>query len=380
MTQPVDSREDIAVALTDLTKVYSNDVVAVNEVTLNVRNQEFLTLLGPSGSGKTTLLKMIAGFLMPTSGSIRIGDRDVSRMPSHERGIGMVFQNYALFPHMTVAQNLAFPLEMRRMARSEIRLRIDQVLEVVRLPTLKDRYPKQLSGGQQQRVALARAIIYEPTVLLMDEPLGALDKKLREDLQLEFKRLHQELDVTVLYVTHDQEEALLMSDRIAIFNAGRIEQLGTGEELYTQPRSPFVGTFMGESNVFRGFIRDVDERACVAVGDEAIEGTIGHDFVLREGDAAALIVRPEACRLVPIGTRRDPDCAALPATLEQSIYLGSSVKVQLRALGSTIFVRMNPGRSPVALEPGLSVLVEWDRADAVIVPDDVASSGGPSPS
>jgi putative spermidine/putrescine transport system ATP-binding protein len=362
-------QEDIAVALTDLSKVYAHDVIAVNDVTLNVRNREFMTLLGPSGSGKTTLLKMIAGFLMPTSGSIRIGDRDVSRMPSHERKIGMVFQNYALFPHMTVAQNLAFPLEMRRTPRAEINRRIDQALDVVRLPTLKGRYPKELSGGQQQRVALARAIIYEPTVLLMDEPLGALDKRLREDLQLEFKRLHQELDVTVLYVTHDQEEALLMSDRIAIFNAGRIEQLGTGEELYRQPRSPFVGTFMGESNLFRGPIHVADGRPRLRVGDREIDGTASRDVVFADGDPAALIVRPEACRLVPTDTPPSPGCTALPATVEQSIYLGSTVKVQLTALGSTMFVRLNPGGSSPPLERGSSVLVEWHTTEAVLVPD-----------
>ena len=200
----------------------------------------------------------------------------------------MVFQNYALFPHMTVAQNLAFPLEMRKTSRAEINRRIDQALAVVRLPNLKNRYPKQLSGGQQQRVALARAIIYEPTVLLMDEPLGALDRRLREELQLEFKRLHRELDVTILYVTHDQEEALLMSDRIAIFNAGRIEQLGTGEELYRRPRSPFVGTFMGESNVFRGSIRLEAGRARLAVGEQTIDGTSGQDLAFHESDRAAL--------------------------------------------------------------------------------------------
>ena len=378
MTQRRGARDDIAVALTDLTKVYAHDVVAVDDVTLNVRHREFMTLLGPSGSGKTTLLKMIAGFLMQTSGSIRIGDRDVSRVPSHQRKIGMVFQNYALFPHMTVAQNLAFPLEMRKTSRVEINRRIDQALAVVRLPTLKNRYPKQLSGGQQQRVALARAIIYEPTVLLMDEPLGALDKRLREDLQLEFKRLHRELNVTVLYVTHDQEEALLMSDRIAIFNAGRIEQLGTGEELYRRPRSPFVGTFMGESNVFRGSIRLAAGRARLVVGEQTIDGTAGQDVDFHENDGAALIVRPEACGLVPTGALPDPNRTALPATVEQSIYLGSSIKVQLKVLGSTIFVRLNPGSLPVPLEAGASVVVEWDTADAVLVPDSTVYSRTPS--
>jgi len=367
MTQQARLTDDIAVALTDLTKVYGHDVVAVNAINLEVRKREFMTLLGPSGSGKTTLLKMIAGFLTPTSGTIRIGDKDVSKTPSHNREVGMVFQNYALFPHMTVAQNLAFPLEMRKMSRAEIDRHIDQSLDVVRLPKLRDRYPKQLSGGQQQRVALARALIYEPAVLLMDEPLGALDKRLREDLQLEFKRLHQELDVTVLYVTHDQEEALLMSDRIAIFNAGQIEQLGTGEELYRQPRTPFVGSFMGESNMFHGRIRVVAGRPCLVLGDKTLGAAADPDVVFQDDDRAALLVRPEDCRIVPTDTPEDPGCTTLAATVEQSIYLGSSVKVQLRALDSTVFVRMNAGRSRAPLESGASVLVEWNNVDAVLV-------------
>jgi putative spermidine/putrescine transport system ATP-binding protein len=367
MTQETPVADDIAVALTELTKVYGHDVVAVDGINLNVRKREFMTLLGPSGSGKTTLLKMIAGFLTPTSGTIRIGDRDVSRTPSHQRDVGMVFQNYALFPHMTVAQNLAFPLEMRKMSRSEIDRRIDQSLDVVRLPKLRDRYPKELSGGQQQRVALARALIYEPAVLLMDEPLGALDKRLREDLQLEFKRLHQELDVTVLYVTHDQEEALLMSDRIAIFNSGQIEQLGTGEELYRQPRTPFVGEFMGESNMFRGRIQVVAGRPRLAVGDKTLGATADPGVTFQDGDQAALLVRPEDCRIVAIDAPEDPGCTTIAATVIQSIYLGSSVKVQLKAVDSTVFVRMNASRSRAPLESGASVMVEWNNPDAVLV-------------
>ena len=232
MTRPATApdRTGSALTLAGVTKEYPGGVVAVNGVDLIVRDREFLTLLGPSGSGKTTILKLIAGFTALTAGTIRIGDRDVSRTPPHRRNIGMVFQNYALFPHLTVDQNLAFPLEMRRVGRAEIRRRTADALDRVHLSGLGNRYPRQLSGGQQQRVALARAIVFEPSVLLMDEPLGALDKRLREDLQLEFKRLHRLLDVTVLYVTHDQEEALLLSDRIAVFHEGRIEQLGSGED------------------------------------------------------------------------------------------------------------------------------------------------------
>lgn len=370
-----DSRDGIAVAMADLRKVYGHDVIAVNGVSLDVRKREFLTLLGPSGSGKTTLLKMIAGFVSPTSGTIHVGDRDVSRMPSHERNIGMVFQNYALFPHLTVAQNLAFPLEMRRVGRPEIRRRIEQSLELVRLPGLGDRYPRQLSGGQQQRVALARAIIYEPSVLLMDEPLGALDKRLREDLQLEFKRLHQQLDVTVLYVTHDQEEALLMSDRIAIFNAGQIEQLGSGEELYRRPRSPFVGTFMGESNLFRGPVRLGADGPGLLIAGRTLKGRVHAEDVFKEGDRAALIVRPESCRIAPSVTGLNPAITSVPAVIEQSIYLGSSVKVQLGCFDTTIFVRLNPGRDEAPLAAGESVAVEWNTEDAVLVQDQGQPAG-----
>jgi putative spermidine/putrescine transport system ATP-binding protein len=268
---------------------------------------------------------------------------------------------------MTVAQNLAFPLEMRKVSRADIDRRIDQALDVVRLPKLRDRYPKELSGGQQQRVALARALIYEPAVLLMDEPLGALDKRLREDLQLEFKRLHQELDVTVLYVTHDQEEALLMSDRIAIFNGGQIEQLGTGEDLYRQPRTPFVGEFMGESNMFHGRVRVVDGQRSLVFGDKTLGAAADPGEVFRDDDRAALLVRPEDCRIVPIDTAMDPRCTTLAATVIQSIYLGSSVKVQLKAADAIVSVRMNPGRSRAPLESGSSVLLEWNNADAVLV-------------
>ena len=217
-----------------------------------MRRGEFVTLLGPSGSGKTTTLRMIAGFTSPTGGSIEIDGQDMTRVPPHRRDVGMVFQNYALFPHMTAAQNVAFPLRMRKQSRAEIDRRVGDALDLVKLRHLADRYPRQLSGGQQQRIALARAVVFEPRLLLMDEPLGALDRKLREALQLEIIRISRELGATVLYVTHDQEEALVMSDRIAIFNEGRIEQLGSGEDLYDRPASLFVADFIGESNILRG--------------------------------------------------------------------------------------------------------------------------------
>jgi putative spermidine/putrescine transport system ATP-binding protein len=359
-----------ALTLRGVTKVYPGNVIAVDAIDLAVLDREFLTLLGPSGSGKTTILKLIAGFTAPTAGTIQIGDRDVSRMPAHKRNIGMVFQNYALFPHLTVDQNLAFPLEMRRIERSEIRRRIADALERVHLAGMGSRYPRQLSGGQQQRVALARAIIFEPSVLLMDEPLGALDKRLREDLQLEFKRLHRSLNVTVLYVTHDQEEALLLSDRIAVVHNGHIEQLGRGEDLYRTPRSPFVGAFMGDSNIFRGILAQADAvGASVRVDGATLRGSLQGQGSVQAGDRAALIVRPENCRIVPAETRSTPRTDCLSATVEQVVYLGWSVKYELTCAGMRIYARVTPQRDEAAPMPGESVGIEWDVADAVVVAD-----------
>ncbi|MEO6351092.1 MAG: ABC transporter ATP-binding protein [Candidatus Limnocylindrales bacterium] len=366
MSMVTDSSTEVRHALTlrGVTKVYPGDVRAVNKVDLLVRDREFLTLLGPSGSGKTTILKMIAGFTMPTSGVIQIGDRDVSRLPTHKRNIGMVFQNYALFPHLTVDENVAFPLQMRRVARAEIRRRTVAALDLVRLADLGARYPRQLSGGQQQRVALARAIIFEPSLLLMDEPLGALDKRLREGLQLEFKRLHQSLDVTIIYVTHDQEEALFLSDRIAVFHNGQIEQLGTGIELYRTPRSTFVGSFMGDSNIFRG--RLVDD-ATVDVDGVMLRGMLHPEATIKPGEPAALIGRTENCRIEAPGGQSLGRKTSLPATVEQVIYLGSSVKCELRCMGMTLYVRATPRPNEVMPKPEDEVAIEWDVADAVIV-------------
>jgi len=357
-----------ALRLRGVSKVYGGDVLAVNGVDLEVRDREFLTLLGPSGSGKTTILRLIAGFITPTSGTIEIGDRDVSRTPPHKRNIGMVFQNYALFPHLTVDQNLAFPLEMRRVGRAEIRRRTGMALERVHLSGLGGRYPRQLSGGQQQRVALARAIIFEPSVLLMDEPLGALDKRLREDLQLEFKRLHRSLDVTVLYVTHDQEEALLLSDRIAVFHEGQIEQLGSGEDLYRSPRSTFVGSFMGDSNIFHGRLADGSDSG-ILIDGATLRGSLHPEATVRPGGPAALIVRPENCRIVGPDTRPTQRSDCLPATIEQVVYLGASVKYELSCAGMRAYARATPRRGEAPPEPGQSVGLEWDIADAVVVGD-----------
>mgnify|MGYP001590440586 CR=1 FL=1 len=253
-----------ALVLRGLAK-YFGDVPAVDGVDLEVRQGEFITMLGPSGSGKTTTLRMIAGFTLQSGGTIEIDGVDMSHVPPHRRDVGMIFQNYALFPHMTAAENIAFPLQMRRVGRPEIKRRVADALALVKLEGFGERYPRQLSGGQQQRIAFARAVVFNPRLLLMDEPLGALDKKLREALQLEVMHISRQLGATVVYVTHDQEEALVMSDRIAIFSKGKIEQLGSGEDLYDRPVSLFVADFIGESNILRGRFERDGEGGCMAL-------------------------------------------------------------------------------------------------------------------
>src|ERR1700733_5963625 len=281
-----------AVVLSGLEKRYDS-VGAVRGVSLDIRSGEFLTLLGPSGSGKTTMLMMIAGFEVPTAGDIAIDGRSIVTLPPHKRNIGMVFQNYALFPHLTVADNIAFPLKQRGVDRATRARLVDESLELVRLPGYQARMPRQLSGGQQQRVALARAIVFRPRLLLMDEPLGALDKQLRESLQLEMRRLHADLGITFIYVTHDQEEALTMSDRIAVMNEGRIAQLGRPEELYDRPCSRFVASFLGESNFLSGIVHGFQEEDIVIA---ECGGTMVRAVAPTRparGDKVMLTMRPE---------------------------------------------------------------------------------------
>ena len=364
-----------ALVLRGLRKSFG-DAVAVDGVDLEVRRGEFVTLLGPSGSGKTTTLRMVAGFTTPSGGSIEIDGSDMTRVPPHRRDVGMVFQNYALFPHMTAAQNIAFPLQMRRQSRREIDERVANALGLVKLEKFGERYPRQLSGGQQQRIALARAVVFEPRLLLMDEPLGALDRKLRETLQLEIMHVSRQLEATVLYVTHDQEEALVLSDRIAIFNSGRIEQLGGGEDLYDRPASLFVADFIGESNILRGrFERD---GAPGGAGGGAVTHGSSRWLVgaatteraaLDDGAAAALVIRPERIR---IGGRDDAvpaDANATDATVEDVLYLGSDNKYGLRlADGQRIAVRAQPDRDG-RWSGGDPVRLSWSIGDGVLVAD-----------
>jgi len=360
-----------ALVLRSLVKRFG-DAIAVDGVDLEVRKGEFLTLLGPSGSGKTTTLRMIAGFTVQTSGTIEVDGRDMSRVPPYEREVGMVFQNYALFPHMTAAQNVAFPLQMRRLGRSEIKGKVADALALVKLEAFGERYPRQLSGGQQQRIALARAVVFEPRLLLMDEPLGALDKKLREGLQLEILRISRQLGSTVIYVTHDQEEALVMSDRIAIFNHGTIEQLGDGEDLYDRPVSLFVADFIGESNILSGrFERGVDGGWLVRAGwrwrvsaRQAERDALAHD------SAAALVIRPERLRIAEVETALDADFNSVEAAVTEVLYLGSSRKVELVLPDDRPAVVRQPiGELDGDLHAGQRVRLAWRVDEAVLVAD-----------
>ena len=347
------------------------DVPAVDGVDLEVRQGEFITLLGPSGSGKTTTLRMIAGFTVQTSGTIEIDGVDMSRVPPYRRDVGMIFQNYALFPHLTAAQNIAFPLQMRRTGRSEIKRRVDDALALVKLEGHGERYPRQLSGGQQQRIAFARAVVFGPRLLLMDEPLGALDKKLRETLQLEVMHISRQLGATVIYVTHDQEEALVMSDRIAIFSKGRIEQLGGGEDLYDRPVSLFVADFIGESNILRGrFERNGDGGWLTrAEWRWRVGGAAAERVSLAGGSAAALVVRPERLRIVGADEDAAPGTNTVEAAVRDVLYLGSMRKYELALPdGQPAVVREQVGGAS-AWRPGDRVRLTWAIDDGVLVAD-----------
>jgi spermidine/putrescine ABC transporter ATP-binding subunit len=320
------NNDQIKVSLKNLVKRF-NEVVAVDQVTLEVYTGEFLTLLGPSGSGKTTTLMMIAGFEFPTEGEIFVEGKDILDVPPSKRNIGMVFQNYALFPHMTVYENIAFPLKMRRFTRTEISKRVEAALEKVKLPGFERRYPKQLSGGQQQRIALARALVFDPPLLLMDEPLGALDKKLREYMQLEIKSLQRDLKITTIYVTHDQGEALTMSNRIAVFNEGRIEQVGTPEEVYDQPANKFVADFIGETNFLEGNVTHVAESGC------RFRSLGGSEFLLITkknlaiGEKILVALRPEK---IVVLKEKVQGFNHLEGFVEEVIYVGETRRYRVR--------------------------------------------------
>ncbi|MFN7596259.1 MAG: ABC transporter ATP-binding protein [Cereibacter sp.] len=292
---------------------------------MDIRPGEFLTLLGPSGSGKTTALNLLAGFQSPTTGQILVDGKDIGALPPYKRDIGVVFQHYALFPHMTVRENTGYPLKQRRMPKDEIARRVDDVLRMVALEAYGDRLPRQLSGGQQQRVAVARAIVFRPRLLLMDEPLGALDRKLRESVQLELKRIHRDLGVTIVFVTHDQEEALVMSDRIAIFDQGRIRQIGTASALYDAPVSQFVAQFLGESNCLVGKVDHLPRLSRVTTAAGVFHG-VTSDATPQHG-TAAVVTRPERCRLFTAQSEVPEGWNQVPARIRDVVYLGALRKV-----------------------------------------------------
>lgn len=341
------------------------EVSAVRGISFNVEAGEFLSVLGPSGSGKTTVLAMIAGFERPTHGRIAIAGHDVTSVAPNRRNIGMVFQKYALFPHLTVAQNIAFPLKMRsRLSRGEIGDRVARILDTVHLEDYAGRYPHELSGGQQQRVALARALVFEPPVILMDEPLGALDKKLREAMQFEIKRLHERLGATVVYVTHDQDEALTMSDRVAVMFDGRIEQVGTPLDLYRKPMSERVANFIGRMNFIEGrWSFDDAGRPSVRISEETalldVTAAADSDAPILNGAPVRLAIRPERVKLV---RRGEGGRLAIPGTVETSVFVGSSHIFLVRLPGQgdrTIQVQTtDTGSAPFGRDENVDVLVD----------------------
>ena len=354
--------------LRHLTKRYGK-VAAVDNIDLTIEPGEFITLLGPSGSGKTTTLNLIAGFDEVTEGEIHVGGQPMMNTPAHKRGVGVVFQHYALFPQMTVKENIAFPLKQRKIPAAERDAMIASVLETVRLEGYGNRYPKELSGGQQQRVALARAIVFNPSVLLMDEPLGALDRKLRDWLHMEIKRIHREMGSTFVYVTHDQEEALVLSDRVAVFNNGIIEQVGSGTDLYERPKTLFVGKFIGESTIFKGDLKVNGADSAMNFGGNALH-VPGRPA---EGTEGVVLVRPERLKLARDEAAISVGCNHADAVVTEVIYLGPARRYSVEfADGSVGTVRMRSADS-LDVKHGDRVVAFWDPADGVLLEEDLNS-------
>lgn len=358
------SDENTKLKIRALRKTYGS-VVALDLVDLDIREGEFLTLLGPSGSGKSTLLWGVAGLNDPDSGQIWIDGREATHLPPFQREIGMIFQNYALFPHMTIGQNIGFPLEMRKVNRIEREKAVMRVLDMVKLSHVVDRFPSELSGGQQQRIALARAFVYEPSIILMDEPLGALDKKLRDHLQLEIKHLHEQLGVTIMYVTHDQEEAMVMSDRICLMSNARVEQIGTPEDLYFRPETVFAADFLGESNLVNGTVRGVTDSATAVEIDGAGVTMALPNPDLQVGEKVKLMTRPEAVDVLNDGEARPNEVSG---TLREIIVGGGATKLFVElAGGATMRVTQLTRRATERLSPGAQLRLGWEQQAAVVL-------------
>jgi len=341
-------------------KSYDGKVLVVKDLNLDIAEGEFVTMLGPSGSGKTTCLMMLAGFETPTNGEIYLNSNPISNIPPHKRGIGMVFQNYALFPHMTVYENLAFPLRVRKIAKQDADKKVDKALSMVSLSGFENRMPGQLSGGQQQRVAVARALVFDPQVVLMDEPLGALDKNLRESMQYEIKHIHETIGVTVVYVTHDQGEALTMSNRIAVFNDGKVQQLSSPDKLYEEPVNSFVAEFIGENNRFPGEVLDVAKDKCkvkLSSGTEILANPIS---VKSKGEKTIVSLRPERAIINP-ESKMDNNHKG---KIEEVIYHGDHTRVRLDLLGNKDFILKIPNSSArMDIKPGNELKIGWNSHD-----------------
>jgi putative spermidine/putrescine transport system ATP-binding protein len=347
------------VVLEGIGKTYA-DCRALDGVDLSVEQGEFMTLLGASGSGKTTLLNVIAGMIIPDEGRVLIDDKDMTWVEPRLRGLGMVFQSYALVPHMTVMENIAFPLKIRRMRSAEIERRVAAILELVQLGHLAQRKPRELSGGQQQRVAIARCLVYEPPVILMDEPLGALDKKLREQLQREIRRIHRESGITIIYVTHDQEEALYLSDRICLMRGGKIEQLGTPAELYFGPRNAFTADFLGESNLLE----------CVLESAAHARLASGQSMAVSAGDPAdvgskqQLLVRPDRIAFLQAEEHRDNEISGV---VEELAFVGEVTRYSVRTGDRLLLVKARPGAGGLSPGVGCTVRMGWEARDALML-------------
>ena len=353
---------DAMVRFVNVQKSYDGETLVVKNLNLDIAKGEFLTMLGPSGSGKTTTLMMLAGFEPATHGEIYLKDQPINNVPPHKRGIGMVFQNYALFPHMSINENLAFPLQVRNVPKAEIADRVAKVLKMVELPQMGNRRPGQLSGGQQQRIAVARALVFEPDLVLMDEPLGALDKQLREQMQYEIKHIHERLGVTMVYVTHDQSEALTMSNRIAVFNDGIVQQLSTPAELYERPVNSFVAQFIGENNKLKGTVADIGADNVASVKLETGEVVKALAIGPREkGGRTLLSIRPERVEINPTAQTAD---VILQGRIAELIYLGDHIRARLQVAGDDNFIVKvpNKGASNDVAE-GREVKVGWKAAD-----------------
>ena len=342
-------------------KSYDGVTLVVKDLNLHIAEGEFLTMLGPSGSGKTTCLMMLAGFETATHGKIYIRDRSINRVPPHKRNIGMVFQNYALFPHMTVAENLAYPLKVKKMGKSQIDAKVKQALGMIQMQGFANRRPGMLSGGQQQRVAVARALVFDPDIVLMDEPLGALDRQLREQMQFEIKSIHENLGITAVYVTHDQSEALTMSNRIAVFNEGVIQQLSTPADLYERPNNAFVAQFIGENNKLHGSVKSIESETCEVLLDDGSLVRAVRINVNQVGERSTLSLRPERIEV-------NPDISEYPNMYEgkvlELIYLGDHIRTRVSLCGHDDFVVKIPNSAKyAALREGDCVRFGWAVAD-----------------